>query len=234
MTLGIAKQFYQYKKEKEEMLIEYLNQQKEINRKILDVQEIERKRISKELHDDIGAGLTQIILIGNAAQKKYTKTEELQNIGETAQQLVSSMGEIIWSMTPGNNRAEDFFSYTREQLNKQLEYSGMEYSIDFPENVVEVEMTNEMRRNLLMVTKEIINNAIKYSNAQEIKIKAELLKRKLCIEIKDNGVGFDSSAASSGNGLKNIKKRVDEMGGELIIESSEEKGTHFTVNVTIL
>ena len=225
MTLGIANQFYLYKKEKEEMLIQYIEQQKSITQKILATQEQERKRISREMHDDIGAGLTQITLMSESA-KENKSNEKLTDIANTSRQLVNSMSDIIWSMNPENRTLEQLCIYLREQLNKQLEYAGLEYHVQLPENGAAILLTSEQRRNILLVTKETVNNAIKYSKAKSIVVKAELINGGLAFIIKDDGEGFDINTIHRGNGLKNIKNRIEEVEGKLEVVSNRGEGAN--------
>jgi len=188
----------------------------------------ERQRISREMHDDIGAGLTQIALMSESAKikSKAPDNKELCDIADTSRMLVDSMSEIIWTINPDNKTLEQFISYLRENLNKQLEYSGINYSVELPDEGQDILLRNEQMRNLLMVTKETVNNAIKHSRAKNISIKFLHQTDKLHIEIKDDGVGFDAQRKYSGNGLHNIRQRTREIGGEMQI-ASDDRGTRF-------
>lgn len=189
----------------------------------------ERQRISREMHDDIGAGLTQITLMSELAKKKrgISSESELENIAETSRKLVSSMSEIIWSLNPENKSLEQLCAYLREELNNLLEYSEMDFSIILPDIQNKIMLSGAVRRNVLLVTKEIVNNAVKYSKAKKITIKAELEKDELKFEIKDDGIGFDSEKIYAGNGLKNIYNRVSESGGSIKVESAPNEGSSF-------
>ncbi|MEO7264796.1 MAG: 7TM diverse intracellular signaling domain-containing protein [Ferruginibacter sp.] len=226
MTLGIANQFYQYKKEKEEMLLQYIEQQKSITQKILDSQELERKRISRELHDDIGAGLTRIVLMSDSINN-HTKENipVLDNLTETCRKLVNDMGEIVWSLQPENNTLAQVIAYLREELNKMLEYSGIGYNLSFPDAIPEIILSNEERRNMLMIVKEAVHNAVKYSAASNIIVEMQLQPDRIFVTIKDNGKGFDTNEKSNGNGLKNMHQRILETGGQLNIISAPGQGT---------
>jgi signal transduction histidine kinase/ligand-binding sensor domain-containing protein len=180
----------------------------------------ERLRISREMHDDIGAGLTQITLISEAAKQSAENKSPLTEIADTSRRLVGSMSEIIWSLNPEHNTLDQLFSYLREQLNKLLEYSGAQYSISFPENNHDVLLNNAQRRNLLLVTKEIVHNAIKHSQAKKIIITCTLEGKHLKFSIQDDGRGFDPQQKTKGNGLRNIRRRIEELQGQLEIESS--------------
>ncbi len=186
----------------------------------------ERQRISREMHDDIGAGLTQITLMSESAKAKNSVTE-LDDIADTSRHLVNSVSEIIWSLNPENKTLEQLLSYMREQLHKQLEYSGINYTIQLPEAGRDILLANELRRNILLITKEVVNNAIKHSGATDISVKAELNNNNLDFFVQDNGNGFDGLHNYRGNGLKNIEFRINESGGKLEITSAPGKGSLF-------
>ncbi len=218
------------------LITRYFSQQK-LRKKIAELErqkeiDKERLRISREMHDDIGAGLTQITLMSESAKMK-NNPQELDDIAQTSRQLVNSMSEIIWSLNPENKTVELLMGYLREQINKQLEYSDMDYSIQLPDTESDIVLSNEQRRNILLVTKEIINNAIKYSSAEKISIKATLDSDQLVFSVQDDGIGFDPGIKSFGNGLKNIKHRITELNGTLSIESSPDKGSSFVYTVPL-
>ncbi|HTE01872.1 MAG TPA: two-component regulator propeller domain-containing protein [Mucilaginibacter sp.] len=190
--------------------------------------ERERQRISREMHDDIGAGLTQITLMSESINKNgVKKTRELTDIAETSRKLVANMSEIIWSMNPANNTLDEFFAYMREGLHKLLEYSGMEYDIHVSDCKNDTELNGEQKRNLLLAVKEIVNNAIKYSHAKKITVGAEFIGNELHFTISDDGVGFEPGCKVSGSGLNNIKKRIEDLGGSLTITSGKNEGSSF-------
>lgn len=196
--------------------------------------DLERQRISREMHDDIGSGLTQIALMSESARRKSTADEkELTDIGETSRRLVGSMNEIIWSLNPENKTLAQLAAYLREQLHRQLEYAGLDYSIEFPEGGEHVFLRNEQRRNLLLVMREIVNNAIKYSGARRLVIRAAWPDHAIEVEVADDGKGFDPATVRSGNGLRNIRHRVEELGGTLELDTAPGKGCRYRFRVPV-
>lgn len=189
----------------------------------------ERQRISREMHDDIGAGLTQIILMSESAKNNTTGSgsRELEDIADTSRRLVSSMSEIIWSLSPENKTLEQLFAYMREQLHKQLDYAEISYTLDLPEGSGNIQLRNEQCRNLLLVTKEIVNNTIKHSGATSLKISASVTGQQVIFTVEDNGRGFDSLQVSGGNGLRNIRHRVEELGGQLELRTAPGEGCYY-------
>jgi len=212
-----------------------LKQKQQRGTAILQAENKERKRISREMHDDIGAGLTQITLMSEHARVHDwpTYAGDLAAIASTSRKLVSNMSEIVWSLNPENNTLDLLFAYLREQLNNLLEYSGIDYAIEFPEIATPVMLSNEQKRNILMATKEIVHNAVKYSRAKNISVKAALQNGVLQFQIEDDGCGFDTSAIFSGNGMKHIKQRIQELGGTLHIGSTAGESTSFCYSFPI-
>jgi signal transduction histidine kinase/ligand-binding sensor domain-containing protein len=193
----------------------------------------ERLRISREMHDDIGAGLTQITLMSEAARRVPDDDHQLEEIAGTSRKLVGSINEIIWSLHPENQTLEQLLAYLREQLSQLLEYSGINYRISFPDNGSHTLLNNAQRRNLLLVTKEIVHNAVKHSRANQIDISCRQKNSCLEFDITDDGVGFDPAKNRNGNGLHNIKRRVEELGGKMVIKSYSDSGTHFFYSVPL-
>ncbi len=188
----------------------------------------ERTRISNDMHDDIGAGLTQITLISESAKRNTQNNAELESIAITSRQLVNSMSEIIWSMNKENKTLGQQNAYLREQLHKQLEYAGVAYQIELTESGNSILLNNEQKRNILLITKELVNNAIKYSKAKNISVQSSFNNGILTIEVKDDGVGFDTTKNFNGNGLRNIQHRIKEMNGSINICALHNKGSSFT------
>jgi signal transduction histidine kinase len=209
------------------MQLAALKQQRELDK--------ERQRISREMHDDIGAGLTQITLMTESIKNKSTglSSKDLDDITSTSRKLVNNMSEIIWSLNTENKSLDQFCAYLREELNKQLEYAGVEYTIQLPENREDIVLSNEQRRNLLLITKEIVNNAIKHSKAKNISVLAGVNANQLFFEIADNGCGFDMNKNYSGNGLKNMRNRIEELGGSFEAESKHGQGSQFKYFISL-
>lgn len=232
MTLGLAYQFNQYKLDKEKMLIDYIAQEKSINATIINAQEQERKRISREMHDDIGAGLTRITLMSEAAKNKQDNANELNEIAITGRKIVGNLSEIIWSMQPDNNNLEQLFSYIREQLNELLEYTNIEYGISFQNTEINQKISSTLARNIVMVSKEIVNNAVKYSSCHQLIYEAIIKNNTIILQISDNGIGFDSIQKNKGNGLSNIETRIKEIDGNLQLVSNKN-GTIYNIEIPI-
>ncbi len=191
----------------------------------------ERLRIAREMHDDIGAWLTQITMMSEAA-KRIMDVQRLDEIAIASRKLTSNMSEIIWSMNPQQNTLDELLAYLREQLRHLLEYSGIAFEINFEEPSKPISLNNAQRRNLLLVTKEIVHNAIKHSKAKNILIHFHQNGSSLEFSIKDDGIGFNPDQSFSGHGVRNIKRRIAELNGSLTMTSSSS-GSLFRYTIPV-
>ena len=197
----------------------------------------QRMSISKDMHDEIGSGLTHIVMLSEliTMQKRPDQEmrSEVQTISNTSRQLVQSMSEIIWAINPQNETLENLIAYLREQTNKYFEPFNLRYSIQIPDQLPDVKLTNLQRHNLFLVTKETLNNALKYADASYISLSMEIKESKISFLISDNGKGFEiEKIRRTANGLKNMKSRMTEIGGSFEINSSQA-GTHVSYSMFI-
>jgi len=193
--------------------------------------EQERTRISMEIHDDLGAGLTSIryLAAGLNGDSATAKQEKLQKIVTSANELIENMNDIVWTMKADNNPVAETLSYIRKHAAEQLEYAGINYEFRFPE-IISFELTNEQKRNLLLISKETIHNIIKHAHATMVHFSATTENNLFCLSISDNGKGFtENTNRNTGNGLRNMKARAKEIGGNL--EVINKKGT--TIKLTL-
>lgn len=167
----------------------------------------ERNRISRDMHDEIGSGLTHIALLSELIQTQQ-KTErtiknDLGSISIAARKLVESMSEIIWALNPQNDSLENLLSYIREQMQQLFEPFKITLKIDFPDDVPQLKLSNEQRRNLYMVTKEALNNVMKHADANHVKLLLRINIDRLSFEVTDDGHGMNAKTTPlAGNGLK--------------------------------
>ena len=192
----------------------------------------ERTRIAMEMHDDLGSGLTAIRYLagGLIANSIPSIKERAVKIESSAKQLVDNMNDIIWTIKSDNNGLADILGYIRKQAADMLENVGIDYRFDFPKDPGDFILTNEQKRNLLLISKEAVHNIIKHSQATMVMISARQNEKYLHLSFSDNGKGLDHAGIShSGNGLKNMHQRTEQIRGN--IEIINAHGT--TVIVTI-
>jgi signal transduction histidine kinase len=188
----------------------------------------ERTRIAREMHDEIGSGLTHISMLSDNMRRNAANglAAEAHMLSSVSRELVQNMAEIIWSLNPEHSTLESLIIYLREQVNRFLEPSGMSYVINFLEPIPHVVLTNAQRRNLYLTVKEAVNNALKYSSAGLLEISAHISDGCLHISVVDNGKGFISDQVRhTANGLRNMQRRMEEIGGRLEIQSAPGTGT---------
>jgi signal transduction histidine kinase/ligand-binding sensor domain-containing protein len=192
--------------------------------------EKERLRISKDMHDEVGASLTRISILSELARKQKNEPEKAElvigQISEIAGNVVDEMSEIIWAMNPRNDHLDSFVAYVREYASIYLESADIGLAFHFPDEVPSAPMTAELRRNLFLTIKEALHNTVKHARATRVEISLGINAHKIEIRLKDNGQGFDpQNYSSSGNGLHNMPKRLEESGGSFNLTSAPGKGT---------
>ncbi len=180
----------------------------------------ERNRISADMHDEIGSGITHIALLSELIQTQQKTESELKkdirNIAHSARHLVQTMSEIIWSLNPQNDTLDNLLAYIREQAHPYFESLEVKFVIDFPEQIPHIKLSNEQRRNLYLVTREALNNALKHSGSKQIELRVYFRKNICTFTVADAGKGLPHTPARlSNNGLHNMKKRMKDIDGTI-------------------
>lgn len=199
------------------------NQMKEYEKElaVFKAQQEERDRISADMHDELGSGMTAIRLMSEIARNKMKENTpvEIEKISHSADEVLNKMNAIIWSMNSGNDTVDNLISYIRSYALEYFESTPIYCRVMIPERIEKIEVSGDKRRNIFLCVKETLNNAMKHSGATELKINIAI-KDKLEIFITDNGVGIDLQRLRQfGNGLKNISKRMESIGGTYKIEN---------------
>lgn len=200
--------------------------------------EIERVRnhIAQDLHDDIGSTLSSINIISKMASRNPVNENTSSNfaqIEDHSGKMLSTMADIIWSIHPGNDTLDEIVLHMKEFAAEILEPLNIDYHFQETGKMKNVKIDVTIRKNLFLIFKEALNNAMKYSNCTEIKIDLTLTPARLAMDIMDNGDGFNFNHIKPGNGLNNMKERTALMGGQFNIKTSEKQGTHISVVVAI-
>jgi len=195
----------------------------------LSVQKLKEK-LSADLHDSIGSGLTEISLL-SAVARNYPETDagmqkaKLKAIGDRAGELIDNMSDIVWLVNPKNKSLKDLILRLKDSYSALCNSIGISFKLINIEQLDESGIIMEKRQNIYLIFKEGINNSIKYSGCRNITLSVESDNRKFIITLRDDGSGFDMKNKTSGNGLNNMKKRAQESGMQLELESSEVYGT---------
>jgi signal transduction histidine kinase/ligand-binding sensor domain-containing protein len=198
----------------------------------------ERARIAKDIHDDLGANLTQISLLGELAQQDRGTPEKagehIGKISSTARELIKSLDEIVWAVNPGNDTLAHLVDYSGQFALDYLRVAGIRCRLDFPEQTPARELSTDIRHNLFLIVKEALHNIVKHSHATEVWLRVHAMDGQLHIAIEDNGQGFNGAPHHSGaDGLRNMRQRATEIGGECKIESRPGAGTKVVVDMPL-
>ena len=182
----------------------------------------ERARISSDMHDDLGSGLSTIRLLSEIAKQKIdpSQAREIERISEAAGEMIDKMSEIIWAMNSSNDSLENLIAYMRSFAADFLEHAHITHQFSIPESIPNVKLSGGTRRNIYLAVKESLHNVVKHAQASEVMIEVNMQQHSMTILIRDNGKGFDQEKVRLfGNGLKNIQKRMQAVGGQADITS---------------
>jgi len=196
--------------------------------------EKERNRISRDMHDDLGSGLTKIAILSEVLK---TKTRDdnatLDKISETARVLVDNLDEMVWALNPKNDSLDKLAAYIAEYAHKYMEGTGMDCVVSLPEEIPAVSISEERRRNIFMAVKEFLNNTVKHSKATRVTIELKVLQGSFIVLLADDGRGFDMALTNGmGNGLQNMQQRITDIGGRAVLSSSAE-GTMLSISCPV-
>lgn len=192
--------------------------------------ERERARIARDLHDDLGASLTQIALLSELANADLAQPElartHLNQIFATAGGLARQLNEIVWAVNPANDTLEQFTSYICKFAQHYLSLVGIRCRLDFPEFVPNYPLPATERHNLSLATKEALHNIVKHAQAGQVWLRLKLEDDVLTLLIEDDGKGCDAEAVSvAGDGLSNMQQRMEQIGGHFTKQNRSGGGT---------
>jgi signal transduction histidine kinase len=198
----------------------------------------ERARIAREIHDDIGARMTQLVLHGEVAQSALPAGSETQGqIGqlcEEARGLLSTMDEILWAVNPRRDTLRDFAAYVCKYSEEFLKPTQIQCILEVDPELSAAAFDLPLRRSLLMAIKETLNNAVKHSKATELRLQIRWEGQQLAVAVLDNGRGFDPAMVKSErNGLSNISQRILELGGTCLVISRPGQGCRVEFNIPL-
>ncbi|MGN7720047.1 sensor histidine kinase [Chitinophaga sp. 22620] len=194
-----------------------------------------RRRIARDLHDDMGSTLTSINIMSsmarrNAVQQDLAKTQDfLVKIGESTTRMMESMDDIVWSINPLNDSTPRVIARMREFTTSMLEARQIGFTFSIDEKIYSRRLKLESRHDFFMIYKETITNIAKYARCTFVDIRIQLRKGQLVLRVQDDGVGFNVNEAGEGDGLMNMQRRAYRMNGQLSIQSQIGKGTVITL-----
>lgn len=199
--------------------------------------ELVRSEISKNLHDEVGASLTNISLSSLLAQKQLHNEKEvsriLERIYQDSQNVSEAMREIVWSINPQIDTLGEALPRMLRYASELLEAKGIELTADIAPEIETVKFSMQERRDLYLIFKETVNNLAKHSKATRAIIKFHLENERIIMTIADNGIGFNMHLPQTNNGLKNMKERSSNHRWQFDIESGLGKGTSLTLRAPV-
>ena len=217
--------------------LEQLDRQRAVER--------ERARIARDIHDDLGASLTRITMLSQSVRSELDSQQAATDIDEiygTARELTRAMDEIVWAVNPKHDSVDSLVTYLGRFAQNFLSSAGIRCRIDVPLHLPPWPLTAEIRHNVFLAFKEALHNIVKHAKASEARISMQVLPSGFVLLIADNGCGFDSNRLSqplsetridTGNGLINMRKRLEEIGGRCDWETTPGEGTRVRLAVTV-
>jgi signal transduction histidine kinase/ligand-binding sensor domain-containing protein len=212
--------------------------------------ERERTRIARDIHDDLGASLTRITMLGQSVRAELEHephlASDVDQISQTARELTSAMDEIVWAVNPKHDTLDSLFAYLGRFAQNFLSSAGIRCRLDEPTQLPLWALTAEIRHNVFLAFKESLNNVVKHAKATEVRVSLEVHPHQFILTIADNGKGFDwarlatqspptseGARVFSGNGVINMQRRLEEIGGRCEWQTSPGEGTRVKMFVHI-
>lgn len=192
-----------------------------------------RNRLARDLHDDMGSTLSTINILSNIALQQKSLDEAkskqyLNTISQSTHQMMEAMDDIVWSINPVNDSIAKIVARMKETAGTILEPQQIDYRFETDPQVLELHLSMEARREIFLIFKEALNNALKYAGCSLVVVKLAKKGAELMLTISDDGVGFsmpESGSTVRGNGLKNMQIRAGNVKGKLSVVSEPGKGT---------
>ena len=214
------------------------------NKRRLEIEKL-RIKIAGDLHDEIGSGLTKIAILSENALKEqeenrvnFGKSEEpysdnsITRVGKIARDLVDQMIDVIWSIDPKYDSLNDFVFSFKNFAYETCEAKNINLVIN-TDNIGNVKVNSQVKRNLQLMVKESLNNAVKYSECSEIIFSLAVKNKNIFLSLTDNGKGFDKEKIKYGKGLLNIQKNTEDLSGICSIKSNPGSGTNIEIRFPV-
>jgi signal transduction histidine kinase len=197
------------------------------------------------MHDEIGAQLTKISFLSELAKRDLPRPPEaekqIDQVSDTARELIRALDEIVWAVNPKNDTLENLANYICRYAGDCFQNTDLQCQFDIPAQVPDCGLSTDARHNLFLAVKEALHNALKHSGATEVRVRIGAQDARLEVSVSDNGRGFSPSATPPpaparhrvGNGLVNMRQRLEDIGGRCEITSAPGQGTTATFTLPL-
>lgn len=216
--------------------------------------EAERTRISRDMHDEVGASLSEIAILSELARRELSAPVHaevrLDRIASVSREMLDALGQIVWAINPQNDRLPALIGYVREHASHYLDTAGVEATFDFPARTPDLPITAETRRNIFVIVKEALHNVVKHASASVVTVQVRVDDSELSVVVEDDGAGFTlpsgassvavaegvappSSRPDGGQGFRNMGRRAAEVGGTLTVTTAAGAGVRLELRVPL-
>ena len=202
--------------------------------------ERDRARIAQDIHDDLGAGLTRIMLQSELARRDPPQEVQahLGRIADMARGMTRAMDEIVWAVDPKHDTLSGLMDYTTAFAEEFLQVAGIRCRMDLPTEILPLHVDAELRYNLFLALKEALNNVVKHAHATEVWLRLRVEPDSFTLVVEDNGCGLQETSGHvgehrivSGHGLSNLEKRLQMVGGRCVVYTAPGKGVHVEMTI---
>lgn len=205
--------------------------------KIRNAREAERSRIARDLHDDLGASLTEISILSALASEEAGEgplRPSLAQLSTKAKQVVSNLDEIVWAVNPREDTLRSLVDYITAFAREFLDSADIKLRVEIPLDIPDLRLAAVRRHSVFLATREALNNAVKHSEATTVHLDISHSNGVLVIRVRDNGVGFEPDYEAGGNGLGNLRSRMRDAGGDCQVDTRRREGTTVTLTLPLI
>jgi signal transduction histidine kinase/ligand-binding sensor domain-containing protein len=200
--------------------------------------ERERGRIARDLHDDLGSGLTDISTTSSLGQHPSVSLDEAHEyfgeIGQRSNEMVMALDEIVWAVNPKNDDLSSLATYFSQFTEHFVRLTPLRCRFEIPEALPRLPLNAEQRHSLYLAFKEALQNTVKHAAASSLQVSIAVEAGTLSIIVEDDGRGFEPGVPKPGaDGLRNMRERLEQLGGQCEISTAPGKGTRVTFRVPI-
>jgi signal transduction histidine kinase len=197
-----------------------------------------RSQIATDLHDDIGASLSQVAIVSEVVRRQVgphagTAGERLKEIAEVSRGLVDSMSDIVWAINPQRDSVQDVVQRMRRVASDTLSARGIELRFTAPVSDGAAPLGPGLRREVYLVFKEALHNVVKHAQCRSVDVEIDVKPAAFHFAVRDDGRGFDPAGSRDGHGLTSMARRAERLGGSLSVEGGPGKGTRVRLMVPL-